>query len=74
VSEPVKRIVLSRFWVNEWIYHRVHGERGLITGVQFATDRLIPRYYCVFNENSDGWMDEMELTAEPVVSGVPTNG
>jgi hypothetical protein len=66
MNEPVKRIVLSKFWVGDFVYHRVHGERGLITSVQFISDRLVPRYYIVFNENSDGWTEEMELTAEKV--------
>lgn len=66
MSDLVKRIVLSRFWVGDRPYHRVHGEQGLITSVQFSTDRLVPRYYCVFNQNSDGWTDEMELSPEPI--------
>lgn len=69
MSEPVKRIVLTRFWAGDWIYHRVHGDRGLITCVRFMTDRLCPSYYCVFKEQADGWVDEMELSFEKVIEG-----
>jgi heat shock protein HspQ len=69
VSDPVKRIVLSRYWVGDFVFHRIHGERGLITSIQFVSDRLVPRYYCVFNTNTDGWTDEMELSAEKVFEG-----
>lgn len=73
MSEPQKRIVLAKYWVGDWVYHRVHGERGLITCVQFNSDRLVPRYYCIFPEQTDGFVDEMELSEEKVFTDTETS-
>lgn len=66
MKEPVKRIVLSKWWVGDVVYHRMTGDRGLVTGVHFASDKLVPRYYVVFGEEVDGWCDEIELTSTKV--------
>jgi len=68
--EPQKRMVLCRFWVGDILYHRMTGDRGLVTGIQFNADKLSPRYYLVFENEVDGWCDEMEMTNEKVCAGV----
>lgn len=65
MKDPVKRIVLSRFWVDDWVYHRADGSKGLITQVSFIGHPSALRYYVIFDERKGEWCDDIELTDEP---------
>jgi len=74
MSEPKKRIVLSRFWPGDNAWHVSDGSRCLILHVSFKTAALVPEYYCVFGDRRGEWCSEMELSAErtfPQENGVP---
>ena len=66
-TQPTKRVVLSKWWVGDTVWHRMTGDKGLVTGVHFAGGKLSVRYYVVATEEVDGWCDEIELTGEPPV-------
>lgn len=63
-----KRIVLTRYWVGDAVYHR-KGGGGIILHVQLTTDRCVPRYYIVFEDREGEWCEEMELTTERMLDG-----
>ncbi len=66
MSDPIKRIVLCRFWPGDVVYHISDGAKGSVLHVQFMTDRLVPRYFVVMPDRSSEWCEEMELSSEKV--------
>lgn len=67
-TEPIKRIVLSRFWVGDRVYHVTDSSRGLVVSVQFEALALKVKYFCVFADRKGEWCEEMELSDERVFS------
>ena len=64
--ELKKRIVLTRFWVGDIVYHGLSGERGIVINVYLMSDRLVPRYDVCFPDRQTDICDEMELSSEQV--------
>lgn len=62
MSELVKRIVLSKWWIGDTVYRKCDGERGLVAGVEFRTDREVPCYYVIFADRQGESCMKMELT------------
>ena len=61
-----KRIVLTRYWPGDIIYHGLSGEKGLVVNVHLMSDRLVPRYDVVFPDRETNTCDEAELSSEQV--------
>jgi len=68
--ELTKRIVLTRFWVGDIVYHALSGERGIVINVFLMSDRLVPRYDVCFPDRETDVCDEMELSSEQVFDTV----
>ena len=66
MAEPQKRIVLTRFWIGDTVYHVMDGERAQVVQVQIIGDRFCARYYCVFGDRKGEWCEEMELSDQKV--------
>lgn len=67
--EPQKRIVLTRYWTGDIVYHRGDGARGIVINVHLMTDRLCPRYCVCFDDRKTETCEEMELSNERVFEG-----
>lgn len=65
----MKRMVLTRFWINDTVYAKADGEAGTVVKVQIATDRCVPSYYVVMSDRKGEWCEEMELTHERTFNG-----
>lgn len=65
-AEPVKRLVLSRFWIGDTIYHVTENSRGLVVMVSFEALAMKVKYFCVFSDRKGEWCEEMELSDEKV--------
>lgn len=64
--ELKKRIVLTRFWTGDIVYHALSGERGMVINVFLMSDRHVPRYDVCFPDRETDICDEMELSSEQV--------
>lgn len=71
MSDPIKRMVLTRHWIGDTVYHVADGTRGLVLYVSFETIALKVKYFCVFNDRKGEWCEEMELSTEKTFTDVP---
>lgn len=65
MSVPQKRVILSRWWIDDVVYHRSDNTKGFITRVQVNTTKFAIQYYVIFDDRKGEWCDEMELLDEP---------
>lgn len=70
MKDKQKRIVLTRFWVGDTVYHMADGAKGLVLHVQFQTKLLLPQFFCVFDDREGEWCHEMELSDEKVTANI----
>ena len=74
MSQPdlIKRIVLSRFWQGDIVWHRTSGERGIVICSKFwGGDGQVRQYDVVFRDRQTVTCDELELSHEKVFDVEP---
>lgn len=64
MKEKTKRIVLTRYWPGDVIYHISDKAKGLILHIRFDTTDLMTLYFCVFDDRKGEWCHEMEISDE----------